>query len=251
MGCQPSQTQDCTQFVGWITRVQGWRARKIHNPLPRIEVTNQTINDLTIQAATVNGSGSQTANLILTRAIFHMGIPVAPKNVFPSNIEGLPTWYQLRVTPQGHMARRDQVDILVAFNVATWHQDLRTVRPGGVVVHEEVFSTADARTDVTYYPVPFSKLAKTKIQNDTLRKQLANMIYVGVVAGLLGIPWEALDHAVKRQFLSKPKAVPVNLEAIKVGFDYWQDNFSKKDPYHLEPMTGVVDGKVLVEGNQA
>jgi 2-oxoglutarate ferredoxin oxidoreductase subunit alpha len=214
-------------------------------------VTDQNINDLTIQAATVNGSGSQTANLVLTRAIFHMGIPVAPKNVFPSNIEGLPTWYQLRVTPQGHMARRDQVDILIAFNVATWHQDLRTVRPGGVVVHEEAFSTADARTDVTYYPVPFSKLAKSKIQNDTLRKQLANMIYVGVVAGLLGIPWEALDHAVKRQFLSKPKAVQVNLDAIKVGFDYWQDTFSKQDPYRLEPMTGVVDGKVLVEGNQA
>jgi len=214
-------------------------------------VTDQIINDLTIQAATVNGSGSQTANLILTRAIFHMGIPVAPKNVFPSNIEGLPTWYQLRVTPQGHMARRDQVDILIAFNVATWHPDLRTVRPGGVVVHEEAFSKADARTDVTYYPVPFSKLAKTKIQNDTLRKQLANMIYVGVVAGLLGIPWEALDHAVTRQFLSKPKAVQVNLDAIKVGFDYWQDNFSKQDPYRLEPMTGAVDGKVLVEGNQA
>jgi len=214
-------------------------------------VTDQIINDLTIQAATVNGSGSQTANLILTRAIFHMGIPVAPKNVFPSNIEGLPTWYQLRVTPQGHMARRDQVDILIAFNVATWHPDLRTVRPGGVVVHEEAFSTADARTDVTYYPVPFSKLAKTKIQSDTLRKQLANMIYVGVVAGLLGIPWEALDHAVRRQFLSKPKAVQVNLDAIKVGFDYWQDNFSKQDPYRLEPMTGVVEGKVLVEGNQA
>jgi len=214
-------------------------------------VTDQNINDLTIQAATVNGSGSQTANLVLTRAIFHMGIPVAPKNVFPSNIEGLPTWYQLRVTPQGHMARRDQVDILIAFNVATWHQDLRTVRPGGVVVHEEAFSTAAARTDVTYYPVPFSKLAKSKIQNDTLRKQLANMIYVGVVAGLLGIPWEALDHAVKRQFLSKPKAVQVNLDAIKVGFDYWQDTFSKQDPYRLEPMTGVVDGKVLVEGNQA
>ena len=214
-------------------------------------MTNQIINDLTIQAATVNGSGSQTANLILTRAIFHMGIPVAPKNVFPSNIEGLPTWYQLRVTPQGHMARRDQVDILVAFNVATWRQDLQTVRPGGVVVHEEAFSTAEVRTDLTYYPVPFSKLAKSKIQNDTLRKQLANMIYVGVVAGLLGIPWEALDHAVARQFLSKPKAVPLNLDAIKVGFDYWQDNFSKKDPYRLEAMTGVVDKKVLVEGNQA
>jgi 2-oxoglutarate ferredoxin oxidoreductase subunit alpha len=214
-------------------------------------VTEPIINDLTIQAATVNGSGSQTANLVLTRAIFRMGIPVAPKNVFPSNIEGLPTWYQLRVTPQGHQARRDQVDILVAFNVATWRQDLESVRPGGVVVHEEVFSTADARTDITYYPVPFAKLAKAKIQSDALRKQLANMIYVGVVGGVLGIPWEALEHGVKRQFLSKPKAVQVNLDAMKVGLDYWQDNFSKKDPYRLEPMTGAVDGKVLVEGNQA
>jgi len=214
-------------------------------------LTEQIINDLTIQAATVNGSGSQTANLVLTRAIFHMGIPVAPKNVFPSNIEGLPTWYQLRVTPEGHMARTDKVDILIAFNPATWHQDLKTVRAGGVVVHEEVFSTADVRADVVYYPVPFSKLAKSKIQSDTLRKQLANMLYVGVVAGLLSIPWEALEHAVKRQFLSKPKAVQVNLDAIKVGYDYWQDNFSKRDPYRLEPMTGAVEGKVLVEGNQA
>jgi 2-oxoglutarate ferredoxin oxidoreductase subunit alpha len=214
-------------------------------------MTEPIVNDLTIQAATVNGSGSQTANLVLTRAIFRMGIPVAPKNVFPSNIEGLPTWYQLRVTPEGHMARTDQVDILVAFNPSTWHQDLKSVRPGGVVVHEEVFSKADVRSDVTYYPVPFSKLAKTKIQNDALRKQLANLLYVGVVGGLLGIPWEALEHAVKRQFLSKPKAVQLNLDAIKVGLDYWQDNFSKQDPYRLEPMTGAVDGKVLVEGNQA
>jgi len=214
-------------------------------------VTEPIVNDLTIQAATVNGSGSQTANLVLTRAIFHMGIPVAPKNVFPSNIEGLPTWYQLRITPEGHMARSDKVDVLIAFNVATWREDLKTVRPGGVVVHEEAFSTADARTDVTYYPVPFAKLAKSKIQSDTLRKQLANMIYVGVVAGVLGIPWEALEHGVKRQFLAKPKAVPVNLDAMKVGFDYWQDNFSKQDPYRLETMSGVVEGKVLVEGNQA
>src|SRR6201988_3790296 len=214
-------------------------------------MTDPIINDLTIQAATVNGSGSQTANLVLTRAIFKMGIPVAPKNVFPSNIEGLPTWYQLRITPEGYMARSDKVDILVAFNAATWREDLKTVRPGGVVVHEEAYSTADARTDVTYYPVPFAKLAKAKIQNDTLRKQLANMIYVGVVAGVLGIPWEALEHAVKRQFLAKPKAVGVNLAAIKVGYAHWQDNFSKQDPYRLEPMSGVVEGKVLVEGNQA
>jgi 2-oxoglutarate ferredoxin oxidoreductase subunit alpha len=214
-------------------------------------MTDPIINDLTIQAATVNGSGSQTANLVLTRAIFKMGIPVAPKNVFPSNIEGLPTWYQLRVTPEGHMARSDRVDVLVAFNAATWREDLKTVRPGGVVIHEESYSTAEARTDLIYYAVPFSKLAKAKIPSETLRKQLANMIYVGVVAGVLGIPWDALEHAVRRQFLSKPKAVQVNLDAIKVGLDHWQDNFSKLDAYRLEPMTGVVEGKVLVEGNQA
>ena len=214
-------------------------------------MTEPIVNNLTIQAATVNGSGSQTANLVLTRAIFHMGIPVAPKNVFPSNIEGLPTWYQLRITPQGHMARSDRVDILVAFNAATWREDLKTVRPGGVVIHEESYSTADARTDVIYYPVPFAKLAKAKIASDTLRKQLANMIYVGMVAGVLGIPWESLEHGVKRQFLAKPKAVQVNLDAVKVGLDHWQDNFSKQDPYRLEPMTGQVEGKVLVEGNQA
>ncbi|TME67292.1 MAG: hypothetical protein E6I50_09785 [Chloroflexi bacterium] len=225
------------------------QTRRILNSLS--PVTEPIVNDLTIQAATVNGSGSQTANLVLTRAIFHMGIPVAPKNVFPSNIEGLPTWYQLRITPEGHMARSDKVDILIAFNVATWREDLKTVRAGGVVIHEEAFSKADARTDLIYYPVPFSKLAKAKIQSDTLRKQLANMIYVGVVAGLLGIQWESVEHAVKRQFLAKPKAVPVNLDAIKVGYDYWQDNFSKQDPYRLEPMTGRVEGKVLVEGNQA
>ncbi len=214
-------------------------------------MTEPIVNNLTIQAATVNGSGSQTANLVLTRAIFHMGIPVAPKNVFPSNIEGLPTWYQLRITPQGHMARSDRVDILVAFNAATWREDLKTVRPGGVVIHEESYSTADARTDVVYYSVPFAKLAKAKIASDTLRKQLANMIYVGVVAGVLGIPWESLEHGVKRQFLAKPKAVQVNLDAMKVGLDYYQDTFSKQDAYRLESMTGVVEGKVLVEGNQA
>src|SRR3982074_993810 len=214
-------------------------------------MTEPIVNDLTIQAATVNGSGSQTANLVLTRAIFKMGIPVAPKNVFPSNIEGLPTWYQLRVTPQGHMARSDRVDILIAFNAATWREDLRTVRPGGVVIHEEAYSKADVREDLIYYPVPFSKLAKSKIANETLRKQLANMIYVGVVAGVLGIPWDALEHGVKRQFLSKPKAVQVNLDAIKVGYDYWQETCSQSDPYRLEPMTGVVEGKVVVEGNQA
>jgi 2-oxoglutarate ferredoxin oxidoreductase subunit alpha len=211
-----------------------------------------TINDLTFQAATVNGSGSQSANLVLTRAIFSMGIPVAPKNVFPSNIEGLPTWYQLRVSPKGYQARAGEPDILVALNPATWVKDLTNVRTGGAVIHEEAYSTANTRDDVSYFPVPFAKLAKSQIASDTLRKQLTNMLYVGVVAGLLGIPFDAIEHGIKRTFLTKPKAWQVNIDAACVGYRYWQDHFADQTIGHkLEPMTGQTDGLVLIEGNQA
>ena len=208
-------------------------------------------NDLTFQAATVNGSGSQSANLVLTRAIFSMGIPVAPKNVFPSNIEGLPTWYQLRISPEGYQACKGDPDVLVALNPATWQQDLAGMRPGGAVIHEEAYSVLNARDDLAFYPVPFAKLAKSEIQSDALRKQLTNMIYVGVVAQLLGITPEAVEHGVKRQFQSKPKAWQVNLDAIEVGRRYAAENLPKKDPYRLEAMTGKTEGLILVEGNQA
>jgi 2-oxoglutarate ferredoxin oxidoreductase subunit alpha len=210
------------------------------------------VNDLTFQAATVNGSGSQSANLVLTRAIFSMGIPVAPKNVFPSNIEGLPTWYLLRISPRGYQARAGEPDVLVALNPATWAKDLLGMRPGGAVIHEEAYSTANARDDVAYFPVPFAKLAKSRIQNDNLRKQLTNMLYVGVVAGLLGIPFDAIEHGIRRTFLTKPKAWQSNVDAACAGFQYWQDHFADREIGHvLRPMTGVTDDLVLIEGNQA
>jgi len=210
------------------------------------------VNDLTFQAATVNGSGSQSANLVLTRAIFSMGIPVAPKNVFPSNIEGLPTWYQLRICPRGYQARTGDPDVLVALNPQTWTSDLQNVKAGGAVIHEEAYSTAGVRDDVSYFPVPFSKLAKTRIQNDALRKQLTNMIYVGVVAGLLQIPFDAVEHGIRRTFQSKPKAWQSNVDAATVGYDYWREHFQDRETRHvLQPMTGVTDGLVLIEGNQA
>src|SRR5579872_3008359 len=147
-----------------------------------------SVNDFTIRAATVNGSGSQSANLVLTNAIFRMGIPVAPKNVFPSNIEGLPTWFDVRVSPRGYQCRSRDIDIMVALNPATWHTDVRDVKAGGVVIHEAAYSVgAAARMDVTYYAVPFAKLAKEHVSDGALRKYLTNMIYVGVVARLLGI----------------------------------------------------------------
>jgi len=212
-----------------------------------------TVNDLTITAATVNGSGSQSANLVLTRAIFSLGIPVAPKNVFPSNIEGLPTWYHLRVSQHGYQGRRgENPDVLVALNPATWAADLRSVRPGGAVIYEEAYSTLDARTDLEFFPVPFSKLAKTRIQSETLRKQLTNLIYVGIVAGLLEIPLSALEQGIQRQFQSKPKAWPVNLDAVQVGLEYWNEHFAgRKIDHRLEPNPGRTDGLMLVDGNQS
>ncbi|MDQ6743415.1 MAG: 2-oxoacid:acceptor oxidoreductase subunit alpha [Candidatus Dormibacteraeota bacterium] len=213
---------------------------------------DQLVNDLTFQAATVNGSGSQSANLVLTRAIFSMGIPVAPKNVFPSNIEGLPTWYQLRISPRGYQARHGDPDLLVALNPATWTSDLKVVHAGGAVVHEEAYSTAGAREDLIYFPVPFAKLAKTQIQNDSLRKQLTNMLYVGVVAGLLHIPFEAIEHGIQRTFQSKPKAWAVNVDAARVGYEYWREHFSDRQIRHrLSPIGGGTDGLMLIEGNQA
>jgi 2-oxoglutarate ferredoxin oxidoreductase subunit alpha len=214
-------------------------------------VSDPIVNDLTFQAATVNGSGSQSSNSVLMRAIFRMGIPVAPKNIFPSNIEGLPTWFQIRISPEGYMARKGDPDVLVALNPATWMADLRGVRPGGAVIHDATYSMAGVRDDVYYYPVPFTQLAKTKIDNDKLRKQLLNMIYVGVVAKLLDIPLEAIEHGLKRHFQTKPKAVPINLDAVRVGMDYWNENLVKQDAYKLEPMTGRTEGLILVEGNQA
>jgi 2-oxoglutarate ferredoxin oxidoreductase subunit alpha len=211
-----------------------------------------TVNDLTFQAATINGSGSQSANLVLTRAIFSMGIPIAPKNVFPSNIEGLPTWYQLRISPHAYQARKGDPDVIVALNPQTWAEDLAGVRGGGAVVHEEAYGTADAREDVRYYPVPFGKLAKARITHDALRKQLTNMIYVGVVGGLLGIPMTALEHGVKRTFQTKPKAWAANVDAIRVGYAYWEEHFADRPcGFRLEPMTGTTEDLILVEGNQA
>ena len=213
---------------------------------------DREVNDFTFQAATINGSGSQSANLVLTRALFRMGVPVAPKNIFPSNIEGLPTWYQIRLSPHRYQCRRGDPDVIVALNPATWVEDVAEVHPGGVVIHDSAYRVADStiRDDLTYYPVPFAQLAKTKIQNEKLRKYLANMIYVGVVAAVLCIPMDKIEEALNSQFQSKPKAVPSNLDAIRLGWDYFHENLTKLDDFRVEPMHAN-QGLIMIDGNQA
>jgi 2-oxoglutarate ferredoxin oxidoreductase subunit alpha len=212
-----------------------------------------TVNDLTIRAATVNGSGSQSANLVLTNAIFRLGIPVAPKNVFPSNIEGLPTWFDVRCSPQGYRCRSRDIDVLVALNPATWQADVTDVKQGGIIVHEAAYPVAGTaqRDDVTYYPVPFAKIAKEHVSDGAMRKYLTNMLYVGVLAHLLQIPADALEEALRAQFKRKPKAVETNMDAIRIGMEYAASNLTKSDPYRLERMSGKTEGLILVDGNNA
>ncbi|MDQ6929184.1 MAG: 2-oxoacid:acceptor oxidoreductase subunit alpha [Candidatus Eremiobacteraeota bacterium] len=217
------------------------------------KVSQYPINDLTMRVATVNGSGSQSSNLVIANAIFRLGIPVAPKNVFPSNIEGLPTWFDVRVSPKGYRCRSRDVDILVALNAATWPSDVAGVKPGGVIIHEATYPKLGAitRDDVTYYAVPFSELAKKHIEAGALRKYLTNMIYVGVVAELFGIGVDVIEAAVGSQFASKPKAVATNMTAVRLGMEYARENLPKTDQYRLEPNPGGTDGLLFMDGNRA
>jgi len=213
----------------------------------------RAINDFTIRVATVNGSGSQSSNLILTNAIFRLGVPVAPKNVFPSNIEGLPTWFDVRVTAKGYQCRTRDIDVLVALNTATWRSDVASVKPGGVIVHEATYPIAGEtlREDVTYYAVPFNELAKTNFKDGSLRKYLLNMIYVGVLAELLGIDETTVEAAIATQFSRKPAAVTSNMDAARVGFAYAREHLRKVDHFQLERMTGKTDGLTFMDGNRA
>jgi 2-oxoglutarate/2-oxoacid ferredoxin oxidoreductase subunit alpha len=215
--------------------------------------TKSIVNDFTFQAATINGSGSQSSNLIIARTIFSMGVPVSPKNVFPSNIEGLPTWYSIRLSPDSYQCRTDDVDVLVALNPTTWQRDIQGVNDGAAVIHEATYPVVGnmKRNDVHYYAVPFHKLGQENVDNPDLRKYLTNMIYVGTVAWLLGIPIETVEKSLAQQFAKKPKVIPSNMKMVQIGHDYMGANHQKQDAYTVKPMKGRTEGKILIEGNEA
>src|ERR1700734_3292716 len=170
-------------------------------------------NDCSICMATVNGSGSQSANNILLKTFFRMGIPTGAKNLFPSNIAGLPTWYTVRVNKDGYTARKKDLDILVALNPATWIEDVKSVRSGGVIYFNSDFpGSAGKREDIIYYPIPFKKLAEDNFTEVKLRKLLTNMIYVGVLCELLKMDYEVIKNVVADNFASKQKVVESNLK---------------------------------------
>ncbi len=208
------------------------------------------VNDFSIQVATVNGSGSQSANNVLLKSIFAMGIPVSGKNLFPSNIAGLPTWYTIRASKHGYVARKKEIDLLIAMNPETAKDDVLSLPPGAVAIYDEALNLKQYREDVNGYPVPFDKLTAAVCPEAKLRKLVKNMIYVGVAAKLLDMDLTKVEAAVRRQFAKKQKAADLNWSAVMAGYEYAASSLTKHDPLLLETMHGT-EGKIIIDGNSA
>ena len=208
-----------------------------------------TNNDLSIHVATVNGSGSQTANTTLMRSIFQMGVPVSGKNLFPSNIAGLPTWFTIRVSERGYLARTRRNDVLVAMNPETSVEDISSMGPGSILILNEGVPQPKIPEDRIVYKIPFNKLVEPIVPDAKLRKLVVNMVYVGVVAHLLGIDAAEVDSALTAQLGKKPKALDMNRAAVKAGEEYAAQNLDPA-PFCVERRNKTA-GKILIEGNQA
>lgn len=220
-------------------------------PEPQQQTSREDIvNDFSIQIATVNGSGSQSANLVLLKSIFRMGIPVSGKNLFPSNIAGLPTWYTIRASKDGYVARKKEIDVLIAMNADTAKDDMMSLQPGAVAIYDEAANLQQYRNDVTCYPVPFDKLTAAVCPEAKLRKLVKNMIYVGVVAHLFNLDMGAVEAALRKQFAKKVKAADLNWAAVQAGRDYAAASITKADPFTLAPMNETA-GKIIIDGNSA
>jgi 2-oxoglutarate/2-oxoacid ferredoxin oxidoreductase subunit alpha len=207
-------------------------------------------NDMSIQVATVNGSGSQSSNTVLLRSIFQMGVPISGKNLFPSNIAGLPTWYTIRANKDGYIARKKEIDLLVAMNAETAQDDVKSLAPGASVLYDEPLALDKLRDDLIFYSVPYDKLVAPVCPEAKLRKLVKNMIYVGVVAHLLEIEMGEIENAIRKQFAKKAKAANLNLAAAKAGYEYAAANLKKRDPYYIQRMDKT-KGKIIVDGNSA
>jgi 2-oxoglutarate ferredoxin oxidoreductase subunit alpha len=208
------------------------------------------VNDMSIQVATVNGSGSQSSNTVLLRSIFQMGVPVSGKNLFPSNIAGLPTWYTIRANKDGYIARKKEIDFLIAMNAETAQEDVMSLAPGAAALYDEPLHLSSLRNDLVFYAVPYDKLVATVCPEAKLRKLVKNMIYVGVVANLLDIDMAEVEKAIRKQFAKKAKAANLNMGAAQAGFDYAAANLKKQDPFHIARMDKT-KGKIIIDGNSA
>lgn len=203
------------------------------------------VNDFTMNIATANGTGSQSANLILLETLLQMGVPVSGKNLFPSNISGKPVWYIMRISDAGYQAPGDYTHIQILMNKATWESDLSKLEAGSVVIYNSDVKMPIEREDLCLYPVPMTKIARSL--NPKLARMIANMVYVGVLAELIGLNQTAIEGAVRKQFGDKARAIELNMEAVLKGREYVAEHLSKCDPYVVEarekdPNSFIIDG---------
>ena len=204
-------------------------------------LTHRVVNDFSIVVSTANGTGSQTANLGLLRAFFDMGIPVNGKNIFPSNIAGLPTWYHIRVSQEGFVGRKEP-SILIAFNRATFLGDVAELQPGGVCFYNRDFGLVPDRDDITCYPIPVKEMTADSALKGKLKEYVANMTFLGVIAEKIGISVENIEYALLHQFGGRQKLVEPNIEVVRVAFEWSKINSVKSDPFYVSPL-GKTHGK--------
>lgn len=213
-------------------------------------MTNKVVNDFSITVGTSNGSGSQTSNLTILRALFKMGIPVTGKNMFPSNIQGLPTWYTIRLSKDGYTARRDEQEIMVAMNPKSFERDLRDVASGGVFFYDDSIKMPIERDDITIYPMDVKNIVKDAEVASNLRTMVSNMVYVGVLAQMLGIDMDKIRMALDFHFKGKEKPIAINMGVIEASAKWAAENLTKTDSFSVEPMDKT-EGLIMADGNTA
>jgi len=214
-------------------------------------MSEKIVNDFSITVGTVNGSGSQTANTTILRSLFKMGIPVSGKNLFPSNIQGLPTWYTIRVNKDGYTARREEHEIVVCMNSKSFAQDLADVLPGGAFFYDDSIKMDIIRDDIIVYPMPVKEIMREqKDVPSNLKDLVANMVYVGILAQTIGIDLEKIKAALEFHFKGKQKPIDLNYTVVQYAADWAKDNLEKKDPYYIESLE-MTEGLIMADGNTA
>lgn len=214
-------------------------------------MSEKIVNDFSITVGTVNGSGSQTANTTILRSLFKMGIPVSGKNLFPSNIQGLPTWYTIRVNKDGYTARRDEHEVVVCMNPKSFAQDLQDVIPGGAFFYDDSINLDVTRDDIFTYAMPVKEIMREQKDVPTKLKDLvANMVYVGILAQSIGIELEKIKAALEFHFKGKQKPIDLNYNVVKISAEWAKENLEKKDPYFVEPLQ-ITEGLIMADGNTA
>lgn len=217
-----------------------------------MSLNTKKINDFVIRFANVNGTGSASANFLFTKAIFRMGIPVTPKNIFPSNIQGLPTWYEVRVSEKGYLGRREGIDLIVAVNPQSMLADIKSLRSGGYLLYDssKKLHSEYLREDINYIGIPLMEMCNENYTDARQRQLFKNIIYVGALAALLSIEFKEIEGLLAEQFKGKEKLIPANIKALNLGMDFVYKNFKYPLEFHLE-RRDLLKESIMIDGNSA